>query len=74
VKGSRSASPRRWGLRFSGSSLLEIPAGIAAGVVLSVFGDGAAVRATTFVWFLWAAYLGVLLIRKAEGSRVRTAV
>jgi hypothetical protein len=55
-------------------SLLEIPAGIAAGVLFSVFGDGAAVRATTFVWFLWAAYLGVLLIRKAEGSRVRTAV
>jgi hypothetical protein len=55
-------------------SLLEIPAGIAAGVLFSVFGDGAAVRATTFVWFFWAACLGVVLIRKAEGSRVRTAV
>jgi hypothetical protein len=55
-------------------SLLEVPAGIAAGVVISVLGDGAAVRAGTFVWFLWAAYLGVLLIRKAEGGRVRTAV
>ena len=55
-------------------SLLEIPAGIAVGVAFSAFGDGVAVRANTFVWFFWAAYLGVLLIRKAEGGRVVTEV
>jgi hypothetical protein len=55
-------------------SLLEIPAGIAVGVAFSAFGDGASVRATTFVWFFWAAYLGVLLIRKAERGRVGTEV
>jgi len=44
------------------------------GIAFSVLGDGAAVRADTFVWFLWAAYLGVLLLREAERSRVRTAV
>ena len=55
-------------------TLLEIPAGIVVGIAFSVFGDGAAVRADTFVWFLWAAYLGALLIQGAERSRVRTAV
>lgn len=55
-------------------TLLEIPAGIVVGIAFSVLGDGAAVRADTFVWFLWAAYLGVLLLREAERSRVRTAV
>ena len=55
-------------------SLATLPAIIVANVVFSALGDGAATRAGTVVWFLWVAYLGVLLIRKAERSRVRTAV
>jgi Protein of unknown function (DUF998) len=55
-------------------SLATLPAIIVANVVFSTLGDGAATRAGTFVWFLWVAYLGVLLIQKAERSRVRTAV
>lgn len=55
-------------------SLLAIPAVFLGNAVFSVFGAGAATRAGTFVWFLWVAYIGVLLIQKAERSRVRTAV
>lgn len=55
-------------------SLATLPAIIVANVVFSALGDGAATRAGTVVWFLWVAYLGVLLIQRAERSRVRTAV
>jgi hypothetical protein len=55
-------------------SLLAIPALLVANVVFSVLGAGAATRAGTFVWFLWVAFLGVILLREPEGSRVRTEV
>jgi Protein of unknown function (DUF998) len=55
-------------------SLATIPTLIVANVIFSVLGDGAATRAGTVVWFLWLAYLGVLLIQEAERSRVRTPV
>ena len=50
------------------------PTLIVANVIFSVFGNGAATRAGTVVWFLWLAYLGVLLIQEAQRSRVRTQV
>ena len=55
-------------------SLGTIPALLVANVIFSILGNGAATRAGTVVWFLWLAYLGVLLIQEAEGSRVRTPV
>jgi len=55
-------------------SLATFPLIILANVVFSTLGAGAATRAGTVAWFLWVAYLGVLLIREAERSRVRTAV
>jgi len=55
-------------------SLATLPLIILANVVFSTLGAGAATRAGTVAWFLWVAYLGVLLIREAERSRVRTAV
>jgi len=47
---------------------------VLANAVFSTLGDGAATRAGTVAWFLWVAYVGVLLIQAAERSRVRTAV
>ena len=55
-------------------SLATIPTLIVANVIFSVLGNGAATRAGTVVWFLWLAYLGVLLIQEAQRSRVRTQV
>jgi hypothetical protein len=55
-------------------SLGTIPALLVANVIFSILGNGAATRAGTVVWFLWLAYLGVLLIQEAERSRVRTPV
>jgi Protein of unknown function (DUF998) len=55
-------------------SLLTLPAVVVANVVFSVLGAGAATRAGTFVWFVWVAFLGGMLLRAAERSRVRTAV
>lgn len=55
-------------------SLATLPLIILANVVFSTLGTGAATRAGTVAWFLWVAYLGVLLLREAERSRVRTAV
>lgn len=55
-------------------TLATLPLIILANVVFSALGTGAATRAGTVAWFLWVAYLGVLLIQEAERSRVRTAV
>jgi hypothetical protein len=43
-----------------------IPAVLAANVVFSLLGDGAAIRAGTVVVFLWIAFLGVRLLQKGE--------
>ena len=47
---------------------------VLASAAFSTLGAGAATRAGTVAWFLWVAYVGVLLIQEAERSRVRTAV
>jgi hypothetical protein len=54
-------------------SLAAIPASIAAGVLFSGLGDGAATRATTLVWLLWLAFVAFQLLRKGERSHVKTA-
>lgn len=51
-------------------SLAAIPASIAAGILFSGLGDGAAIRATTLAWFLWLAFVAFQLLRKGEGGRV----
>ena len=53
-------------------TLAAIPASIAAGVLFSVLGEGAATRATTLVWLLWLAFVAFQLLRKAEMGRVKT--
>jgi hypothetical protein len=53
-------------------SLLAVPASIVCGVLFSVLGDGASVRATTLTWFAWLVFLAVWLIRTANARRVQT--
>jgi hypothetical protein len=54
-------------------TLAAIPASIVAGVLFSGLGDGAGVRASTLVWFLWLAFVAFQLLRKGETSRVAPA-
>jgi hypothetical protein len=53
-------------------TLAALPASIAAGVLFSALGDGAATRATTFVWLLWLAFVAFQLLRKIEKTRGET--
>jgi len=50
-------------------SLLTVPAVVAANVVFSAVGDGAATRAGTVVIFAWIAFVSVRLLQKAETRR-----
>ena len=54
-------------------TLAVIPGLIAAEVIFSTWGDGAATRAGTLVVFAWIAYLGVRLLRVASVERGPTA-
>lgn len=54
-------------------TLLSVPVGLALGIPFSALGSGAAQRATTWVWFVWLAYVGVRLLR-TEPVRARPAV
>jgi hypothetical protein len=54
-------------------SLFAVPATIAAQVVLSVIGDGAAVRAGSITWFLWLGLLAWWLLRLADRGTVGPA-
>jgi Protein of unknown function (DUF998) len=47
-------------------TLAAIPVGIVCGVLFSVLGNGAAVRATTATWFVWLAFLAVWSMRTAN--------
>lgn len=49
-------------------SLLTVPAVIAANVVFSAIGDGAATRAGTVVVFVWVAFVGLRLWQKAGAA------
>jgi hypothetical protein len=45
-------------------TLAVIPVSIGVGILFSVLGDGAATRATTLTWTLWAAFVGFRLLQK----------
>jgi hypothetical protein len=53
-------------------SLLLLPASIVCGVLFSVLGDGASQRAANLTLFAWLAFLGVRLLRTANGRQVQT--
>ena len=54
-------------------TLLAVPVVIAASVLFSIVGDGAAVRAASITWFLWLGLVALHALGVAEGGRVRTA-
>ena len=46
-------------------TLAVIPVSIGVGILFSVLGDGAATRATTLTWTVWAAFVGFRLLQKS---------
>jgi hypothetical protein len=52
-------------------TLAAVPASIVCGVLFSLLGDGAAVRATTLTWFVWLAFVAARLIRTTRARHVR---
>jgi hypothetical protein len=52
-------------------TLAAVPASIVCGVLFSLLGDGAAVRATTLTWFVWLAFVAAHLIRTTRVRHVR---
>jgi hypothetical protein len=65
----------RWIPEWRGAwlpSLLVVPASIVCGVLFSVLGNGAGVRASGLVWFAWLAFLAVRLMRTANARQVQT--
>lgn len=53
-------------------TLAAIPAFVVASILFSVIGNGASTRAGALTWLLWLAFIAFQLLRKGEGSRVRT--
>jgi hypothetical protein len=51
-------------------SLLTLPASVLAGVLFSLWGDGASTRAATVVGFVWIAFVGAWLIRAGDRGGV----
>ena len=54
-------------------TLLAVPAVIAANVLFSIVGDGAATRAASITWFIWLGLVAFRLLRIAEGRTVGPA-
>jgi hypothetical membrane protein len=50
-------------------TLAAVPVFIAASIVFSVLGEGAAARAGAVVWFIWLGYLGLQLLRRDDSGR-----
>ncbi len=53
-------------------SLAAVPAALVCGLLFSVLGNGASVRATGLTLFAWLAFLGVRLMRTANARQVQT--
>lgn len=49
-------------------TVLAVPVAFAVSIPFSALGDGAATRATTWTWFVWLAFVGVLLLRDASSA------
>jgi hypothetical protein len=68
--GVRVAADSRVARRVA-ANLAAVPASIVCGVLFSLLGDGAAVRATTLTWFVWLALLAAHLIRTTRAPHAR---
>jgi hypothetical protein len=55
-------------------TLLAVPASIAASVVFSALGDGAATRAGTMVWLLWLGFVASRLLSRATAGNVQAGL
>jgi len=53
-------------------SLAAVPAALVVGVLFSVLGNGAAVRATSLTLFAWLVFLAVRLMRTANARQAQT--
>ncbi len=53
-------------------SLAAVPAALVLGVLFSVLGNGASVRATSLTLFAWLVFLAVRLMRTANARQVQT--
>jgi Protein of unknown function (DUF998) len=53
-------------------SLLAVPAALVFGLLFSVLGNGASVRATSLTLLAWLAFLAVRLMRTANARQVQT--
>jgi hypothetical membrane protein len=54
-------------------ALVAVPVVVAANVLFSIVGDGAATRAGSITWFIWLGLVAFRLLRIAEGRTVGPA-
>jgi Protein of unknown function (DUF998) len=54
-------------------TLLAVPVVVAANILFSAIGDGAATRAGSITWFIWLGLVAFRLLRIAEGRTVGPA-